>query len=240
MEFRQCEPDRSKLNREFEMLDCMEDGTCRPGIASKARGGCVPLRSGPKWIAWITSDATEHQRWRGSPLPSTAAQHLLRLEPANVTLKQLCERGDGYLAMSGSGRDGTYRGYAHIGPDRTLEMAGVLGAGVWGDAAQSWWPGAYELPMLRMLSTTVRTLLDQLMQGTTPTLYMALTDIAGTAIVSENEGMERPFLLPSGMERVDFRPVRLNDSPSCRAALTASFNTIREIVGIGEEKPFYL
>jgi hypothetical protein len=227
------------LNQGIEMLEFMEEGTGRPDVALTI-GERVPLRAGPKWMAWITGETPEHKRWRGSPLPPAVAEQLLQLEPANVVLKHLRKDDDGYLATSEINEDHQYRGYARVGLDRTIEMAGVLGAGVWGDALQSWWPGAYELPMLKMLPATIRTLLDQLMHGVAPTLYMVLTDIEGTAIVAEYEGMERPFLIPPGIGQIQFSRVQLDDSPSCRTALTASFNRIREIVGIGERKPFYL
>lgn len=221
------------------MLDCVEDGAGRLAAALKLVSR-VPLQAGPKWIAWVTSDVAERQRWNGTALPPDTCEQLLQLEPANTLLKYLREDDDGYIATSGTNESGLHRGYARIGPDRTIEMVGVLGVGVWGEASQSWWPGAYEVPMLKMLSTTLRKLLDRSMQGTTPTLFMALTDIDGTAILAEHEGMERPFRLPLGVNQIQFSPVRLDDTPSTRTALTASLNKIREIVGIGSDKPFYL
>jgi hypothetical protein len=220
------------------MLHSTQDGICFPDTAS--HGARVPLQAGPKWVARVTVDAEYRKRWSGEALPSAAKGKLLELEPVNAVLKHLKEDGGGYIATSDFNEAGLCRGYAMLERDRTIEMAGVLGVGVWGDARRSWWPGAYEVPMLKMLSTTLRSMLDLLLQGTTPVLSMTLTDIEDTAILAEHEGMERPFCLPAGVNQLEFRPVKLVDAPICRSALTASFSKIREIVGIGNDKPFYL
>jgi hypothetical protein len=224
--------------QEFEMLHSIEDGICRPGVEHYEAP--VSLQAGPKWIARVSAAVENRKRWFDDPLPLAAKEQLLKLEPVNAVLKHISEHGDGYIATTDADGAGLYRGYATISVDRTIEMGGVLGVGVWGDAERSWWPGVYEVPMLKMLSNSLRSMLDLLMQGTTPELVMTLTDIDGTAILAEHEGMERPFRLPRGVNRLQFCPVRLDDAPSCRSALTASFGRVRELVGIGNDKPFYL
>ncbi|WP_250474983.1 hypothetical protein [Caballeronia sp. GAFFF1] len=144
------------------------------------------------------------------------------------------------LALSALDAEGRYRGYAYVGQDRVIEMVGVIGAGVWGDSQRTWWPGTYEARMLSMLSSTIRPLLDQLNQGRTAYLFMTVADIEDTAIVTDFEGVERPFALPRGMRAVELEPVRLDDSPSSRSMLVASFNKVREAVGLRNAIPFYL
>ncbi|TKC87675.1 hypothetical protein FAZ69_15380 [Trinickia terrae] len=204
--------------------------------AERAR---IPLSGGPKWICRIASEPADRRRWRNNPLPVGVAQTLLKLRPADVPMQRIEERERGLLAIPKTDDHGTYRGYAYLAPDRSIEMAGVIGVGPWADQERTWWPGAYELPMLKMLPTAVRTLLDQLLEGVTPFLFMALADIAGTALVTESEGMERPFAIPPGIDTVHFDPVRLDDAPGCRSAVETSFNRIRELAGLKNVKPFY-
>jgi hypothetical protein len=218
----------------------MEEEARRRAAALRAGQGLVDLREGPKWICRIASEPADRQRWLGEQLPVEIESSLLRLNPANVILRDAKPWREGWLAVSATDDEGKYKGYVYAGPDRAIEMIGVLSVGVWADAARTWWPGTYEVPMARMLTATIRSLLDQLFRGSTGYLFMSLVDIEGTSIVAESEGIERPFSIPSGVDTIHFATVRLDDSPACHVALTAAFNRIRKIVGIEETVPFYL
>ncbi|MBR8167892.1 hypothetical protein KDX27_09235 [Burkholderia cenocepacia] len=199
------------------------------------------LQDGPKWVCHIVP---AHAAQIGvDPIPSArAAQMLRRLKPANVALTDSISHAGGWLACSERDTAGRCRAYAHLGADWTLEMVGMPGAGPWLDERDTWWPGTYELPLLEQLTSTVTPLLDR--AGATPFahLLMSLTQVDGTAIVTESDnGTERPFRIPVGVDTLHFAPVCIGGAETLwREALVGVFDRVRNLVGLRSVRPFYL
>lgn len=130
---------------------------------AQVRAGDVPaaLQDGPKWVCRIVPDHAQRS-CEGHRSAASAAGMLGRLKPANVVLTDPVASAGGWLARSSTDGAGRCRAYAHLGADRILEMVGMPGVGPWLDEHDTWWPGAYELPLLEQLSANASPLRDLL------------------------------------------------------------------------------
>ncbi|WP_244100459.1 hypothetical protein [Burkholderia ambifaria] len=165
-----------------------------------------------------------------------------RLKPANVVLTDPVPSAGGWLARSSSDGGGRCRAYAHLGADRILEMVGMPGVGPWLDEHDAWWPGAYELPLLEQLSAHESPLRDMLGATARAHLLMSLTEVDGTALVTESDdGIERPFRIPAGVDTIHFAPVCIcGPVAHWRETLVTAFDRVRHLVGLRSARPFYL
>ncbi|WP_246637339.1 hypothetical protein [Burkholderia catarinensis] len=164
------------------------------------------------------------------------------MKPANIVLTDPVPHVGGWLARSSTDRAGRCRAYAHLGEDSVLEMVGMPSAGPWLDERDTWWPGAYELPLLELLSAAAPSLPDPLGAAASAHILMSLTEIDGTALVTESDdGIERPFRIPAGVDTVHFTPVCIDGAAEhWRDMLVAAFDRVRRLVGIRSSRPFYL
>ncbi|MFD1557154.1 hypothetical protein ACFSHT_16250 [Paraburkholderia silviterrae] len=199
------------------------------------------LQDGPKWVCQIVP-SNETQSDVGAISSTRMAATFGSLKPANVSLTNCVEHEGGWLASSARDEAGRCRAYAHLGVDRTLEMVGMPGVGPWLDERDTWWPGAYELPLLEQLPAIVAPLLGLGDKTGSAYLLMSLTAIDGTALVTESDnGIERPFRIPGGVDTVHFSPVCIGGPMvRWRGALIAAFDRIRHLVGLKSTRPFYL
>lgn len=165
-----------------------------------------------------------------------------RLKPANVALTDPVPSADGWLARASTDGAGRCRAYAHLGANRILEMVGMPGVGPWLDEHDTWWPGTYELPLLEQLSAD-ESPLRNLLGATAPAhLLMSLTEVDGTALVTESDdGIERPFRIPAGVDTIHFEPVCIRGpAAQWRESLVTAFDRVRHLVGLRSARPFYL
>jgi hypothetical protein len=120
-------------------------------------------------------------------------------------------------------------------------MVGMPGVGPWLEERDTWWPGTYELPLLEQLSENgpLRNLVGP---RASSYVLMSLTEIDGTALVTESDnGIERPFRIPAGVDTIHFAPVCTGGPAEYwREALVAAFDRIRQLVGLRSARPFYL
>ncbi|WP_434664792.1 hypothetical protein P5W99_30240 [Paraburkholderia sp. A3BS-1L] len=210
--------------------------------AAQVRFGNAPalLQDGPKWVCQIVP--SEAQKDVGEISSARVEAAFGTLKPANVSLTNCVEHEGNWLAASPDDETGRCRAYAHLGVDRTLEMVGMPGVGPWLDERDTWWPGAYELPLLEQLPTIVAPLLGLGDKNGSAYLLMSLTAIDGTALVTESDdGIERPFRIPGGVDTIHFVPVRIGGPAVLwRAVLINAFDRIRHLVGLKSTRPFYL
>ncbi|TGN98785.1 hypothetical protein PL79_007130 [Burkholderia sp. USMB20] len=210
---------------------------------AQVRAGDVPaaLQGGPKWVCRIVPDHAPRS-CEGHRSAAGTAETLGRLKPANVALTDPVPSAGGWLARSSTDGAGRCRAYAHLGANRILEMVGMPGVGPWLDEHDTWWPGAYELPLLEQLSANESPLRD-LLGATAPAhLLMSLTEVDGTALVTESDdGIERPFRIPAGVDTIHFAPVRISGPVAqWRETLVTAFDRVRHLVGLRSARPFYL
>lgn len=206
---------------------------------AQVRAGDAPvaLQDGPKWVCRIVPDHAQRSRDG-----HRSAGILCRLKPANVLLTDPVPSAGGWLARSSSDGGGRCRAYAHLGADWILEMVGMPGVGPWLDEHDTWWPGAYELPLLEQLSANESPLRD-LLGATAPAhLLMSLTEVDGTALVTESDdGIERPFRIPAGVDTIHLEPVCIRGPVAqWRETLVTAFDRVRHLVGLRSARPFYL
>ncbi|RQZ24972.1 hypothetical protein DIE16_34580 [Burkholderia sp. Bp9090] len=211
--------------------------------AAQVRGGDVPaaLQGGPKWVCRIVPDHAP-RFCEGHRSAAGTAETLGRLKPANVALTDPVPSAGGWLARSSTDGAGRCRAYAHLGANRILEMVGMPGVGPWLDEHDTWWPGAYELPLLEQLSAKESPLRD-LLGATAPAhLLMSLTEVDGTALVTESDdGIERPFRIPAGVDTIHFAPACIcGPAAQWRETLVTAFDRVRHLVGLRSARPFYL
>ena len=210
--------------------------------AAQVRFGNAPalLQDGPKWVCQIVP--SEAQKDVGEISSTRVEAAFGTLKPANVSLTNCVEHEGSWLAASPYDETGRCRAYAHLGAGRTLEMVGMPGVGPWLDERDTWWPGAYELPLLEQLPTIVAPLLGLGDKTGSAHLLMSLTAIDGTALVTESDdGIERPFRIPGGVDTIHFAPVRIGGPAVLwRTALITAFDRIRQLVGLKSTRPFYL
>lgn len=210
---------------------------------AQVRAGDVfaALQEGPKWVCRIVPDPAQRSREGHRPAASAAGM-LGRLKPANVVLTGAVPSAGGWLACSATDAVGRCRAYAHLGADRTLEMVGMPGVGPWLDERDTWWPGAYELPLLEQLSANASPLRELLGTTAAAHLLMSLTEVDGTALVTESDdGIERPFRIPAGVDTIHFAPVWIRGPVAqWRETLVSAFDRVRQLVGLRSARPFYL
>jgi hypothetical protein len=210
---------------------------------AQVRLGDVPtsLQDGPKWVCQIVPSNGARKPVGAIP-PMRVETTFGSLKPANVSLTNCVEHEGSWLASSAHDEAGRCRAYARLGGDRTLEMVGMPGVGPWLDVRDAWWPGTYELPLLEQLSTIVAPLLGLRDKTGSAYLLMSLTAIDGTALVTESDdGIERPFRIPEGVDTIHFAPVRIGGPAVLwRAALITAFDRVRHLVGLKSTRPFYL
>jgi hypothetical protein len=224
----------------FDMLRRLEDEANRRTAAIRAGDTFSSLRDGPKWICRIASGTLRSEPDISQPLHTDASHLLLALRPANVELNSLETHGDGWLAKSEPDCNGKHSGYAYLGSDSSIEMVGVLRIGPWLTESKTWWPGIYELQLLKDLSTSIPQLIKQLRMPAPIYVFMNLIALSGTAIVTESDdGAERPFPIPPSFDTINFSPVLLGDL-SCQEGIVNSLNKIRQLIGLKVSRPFYL
>ncbi|RDJ97685.1 hypothetical protein [Paraburkholderia lacunae] len=210
---------------------------------AQVRSGDVPaaLQDGPKWVCRIVPDHAQRFREGHRSMASTV-EMLGRLKPANVVLTDAAPSDVGSLVRSSTDGAGRCRAYAHLGADWILEMVGMPGVGPWLDEHDTWWPGAYELPLLEQLSANDSPLRDLFEATATAHLLMSLTEVDGTALVTESDdGIERPFRIPAGVDTIHFAPVCIcGPVAQWRETLVTAFDRVRHLVGLRSARPFYL
>ncbi|ACA95902.1 MULTISPECIES: hypothetical protein [Burkholderia cepacia complex] len=210
---------------------------------AQVRAGDVPtaMRDGPKWVCRIVPDHAQSSR-EGHRSMARTAEMLGRLKPASVVLTDAAPSDGGSLVRSSTDGAGRCRAYAHLCADRILEMVGMPAVGPWLDEHDAWWPGAYELPLLEQLSANDSPLHDLFGASATVHLLMSLTEVDGTALVTESDdGIERPFRIPAGVDTIHFAPVCIRGpAAQWRETLVTAFDSVRHLVGLRSTRPFYL
>ncbi|WP_124572039.1 hypothetical protein [Burkholderia sp. Bp8984] len=223
-----------------DTLTNMEEEANRRAAAILAGSSPIPLQDGPKWIGRISSDRKSDGVNPGYPLQANLSGLLLAMRPANVMLSSIEPYENGWLAKSTPDSDGKYSGYVYIDGRKSIEMVGVLHVGPWLTESRTWWPGVYELQLLKELPTTVKQLISQLELPAPLYLFMNLVDVSGTAIVTESDdGIERPFPIPTDSGTIGFTPVLL-DKLTYHESVVNALNKIRRVIGLKISRPFYL
>ncbi|AIO43349.1 hypothetical protein K6Y76_16800 [Burkholderia cenocepacia] len=223
-----------------DTLTNMEEDASRRAAAILAGCSPVPLQEGPKWIGRIASQRQSEEARHCYQLQADISGLLLAMRPANAQLTSIEPYKNGWLATSAPDDSGRYNGYVYVDSQNSVEMVGVLHVGPWLTESRTWWPGVYELQLLKELPTTVRQLISKLDVPAPPYLFMNLGDMRGTAIVTESdEGIERPFPIPADSSTMNFMPVLL-DKLTYRESVVNSLNKIRRIIGLKSSRPFYL
>jgi hypothetical protein len=237
-----------------DILDAMQEEAYRRAAEIRAGGAYAPLVGGPVWIGRILYEDSNMGAASRPPRLVQAPTSLLSLEPANTALHHVEARDDGWLATSAVDNHGRHEAYAYLSPGGDIEMAGVLKVGCWAREPRAWWPGIYELPLLRALSMTSRYRLpahEEICPSAPPFrrefgphgaawLYTSLIALAGTAVTGESgNGSEDAFPIPAGVDTLHFAPVMLDGSAASRDRLIASFDRIRHLVG-SKATAFYL
>lgn len=223
-----------------ETLANLEEEANRRAAAIMAGSSPIPLQDGPKWIGRISSERKGDGVTLGYPLQTNLSGLLLAMRPANVMLSCIEPYENGWLAKSAPDGNGKYSGYVYIDGKNSIEMVGVLHVGPWLTESQTWWPGVYELQLLKELPTTVKQLISQLDLPAPLYLFMNLVDVSGTAIVTESDdGIERPFPIPTDSGTINFMPVLL-DKLTYHESVVNALNKIRRVIGLRSSRPFYL
>lgn len=202
----------------------------------------LPMAAGPKWVCQIIPAAPEPLTTLSSA-QRLAAQALLRqLRPLNIALG-CCEAAEPtLLACSERDGDGLVHAYARVRPDRTIEIAGVLPTGFWQPEHRAWWPGSYEIPLLKQASAVFTPLLNALQLGCPTYLCMSLLGVQGSALIAKGQsGTERPYPIPAGVDTIQLPPVRVDAfTESTREMLIAALDQVRVCARVALPRPFYL
>ncbi|PQV44451.1 hypothetical protein [Paraburkholderia sp. BL21I4N1] len=224
----------------MDTLINLEEAANHRAASILAGNSPIPLQDGPKWIGRIASEKQRNGASLGYPLQANISGLLLAMAPANVILNSIEPYENGWLAKSAPDSDGRHDGYVYIDRREFIEMVGVLHVGPWLTESRTWWPGVYELQLVKQLPTIVRQLISQLHLPAPLYLFMNLVDVCGTAIVTESDdGIERPFPIPADLNKVNFTPVLL-DMLTYHESVVNSLNKIRRVIGLKSSRPFYL
>lgn len=224
----------------FDTLTDLEDEANRRAANIVAGNAPIPLQDGPKWIGRISSVRQSDRASLGYPLQANISGLLLAMRPTNVVLSNIQPYENGWLAKSIPDSNGRHSGYVYVDGKKSIEMVGVLHAGPWLTESRTWWPGVYELQLLKELPTTIRQLISELDLPAPLYLFMNLVDVSGTAIVTESDdGIERPFPIPTDSGTVNFTPVLL-DKLTYYESIVNALNKIRRVIGLKSSRPFYL
>ncbi|EEG10202.1 conserved hypothetical protein [Pseudogulbenkiania ferrooxidans 2002] len=208
-------------------------------LAALAGGATLaPMATGPKWACLLVAEA---------PAPSheqlaAARPWLAALRPLNVPLQDWRNEATAPLVCSARDRAGRVGAYAGVGSDGAVEVVAALPCGLWSSEPRVWWPGSYEIPLLRQLDTVYAPLWQALRSGAPGYLCLSLLGMRGTALIAKGEfGNERPYRLPHEIDTLALPPVRFAGSAvEARDALMAALDQVRACAGVSPAHPFYL
>ncbi|MNT28681.1 hypothetical protein D3C72_1643860 [compost metagenome] len=148
----------------------------------------------------------------------------------------------GLLCHAHPDTDGRVQAYALLRADRSVEMVAVLPTGCWPPHAHAWWPGVYEIPLLQQITPLLLPLAGALAQPTPCSLQMTLLALQGSALIAKRQqGSERAYPLPAGVDRIELPAVRLDGGDAERKrALIQALDQVRRCAGAGTATAFYL
>ena len=215
-----------------DTLTNLEEEANRRAAAILAGSSPIPLQVGPKWIGRISSERKSDVMNLGYPLHANLSSLLLAMRPANVMLSSIEAYENGWLAKSPPDSNGKYSGYVYIDGKKSIEMVGVLHVGPWLTESRTWWPGGYELRLLKELPTPVKQLISRLDLPVPLYLFMNLVDVSGTAIVTESDdGIERPLPIATDSGTIRFTPVLLDKLTDHESVVQAAPPEWRSVIG---------
>ncbi|WP_232503500.1 hypothetical protein [Pseudogulbenkiania sp. NH8B] len=208
-------------------------------LAALAGGATLaPMAAGPKWVCLLVAEA---------PAPSheqlaAARPWLAALRPLNVPLPDWRDEAAAPLVCSARDRAGRVGAYAGVASDGAVEIVAALPCGLWSSEPRVWWPGSYEIPLLRQLDTVYAPLWQALRSNASGYLCLSLLGMRGTALIAKGEfGNERPYRLPHEIDTLALPPVRFAGSAAeARDALMAALDQVRACAGVSPAHPFYL
>lgn len=198
----------------------------------------APMAAGLKWVCHLVSEA---------PAPSheqlaAAREWLQQLRPLNVPLVAWVEGAPALLACSARDSMGRVSTYASVARDGAIEIVGTLPSGLWSGEPCAWWPGSYEIPLIKQLDTVYAPLLQALQRGAPSYLCMSLLGMRGAALIAKGElGNERLYRLPAEVDTLVLPPVRLETfDVDAREVLMVALDQVRVCAGVTPAHPFYL
>ncbi|SMF02831.1 hypothetical protein [Pseudogulbenkiania subflava] len=208
-------------------------------VAALAGGVTLaPMAAGPKWVCQLVAEAPAP----GQEQLAAARPWLATLRPLNVPLQDWSDEAAAALVCSARDSAGRVGAYAGVGRDGAVEIVATLPCGLWSSEPCVWWPGSYEIPLLRQLDTVYAPLWQALRPGAPGYLCMSLLGMRGTALIAKGElGNERPYRLPHEIDTLALPPVQFETAAAdARDALMAALDQVRAYAGVSPAHPFYL
>jgi hypothetical protein len=198
----------------------------------------APMAAGPKWVCQLVAEAPAPSREQ----LAAARPWLAALRPLNVPLVAWAEDAPSLLACSARDSAGRVGAYAAVRSDGAVEIVAALPSGLWSREPCAWWPGSYEIPLLRQLDTVYAPLWQALQRGAPGYLCLSLLGMRGTALIAKGEfGNERPYRLPDEIDTLALPPVRFEAAVTdARDALMTALDQVRVCAGVSPAHPFYL
>lgn len=204
--------------------------------------GGIAMPPGPQWRCRLLPAPGV----AGHPLPAAQRQHALallqQLRPAGITLAPPVPHPAGLCCHAAADADGRVPAYALLRGDCSVEMVAVLPTGYWPPHAHAWWPGVYEIPLLQQITPLLLPLADALALPAPCSLQMTLLALQGSALIAKRQqGSERAYPLPPGVDRIELPAVRLDGfDAERRRALIQALDQVRRCAGAGTATAFYL
>lgn len=204
--------------------------------------GGIAMPPGPQWRCRLLPAPGV----AGQPLSTLQRQHALallqQLRPAGITLAPPVPHPAGLCCHAAADADGRVPAYALLRGDRSVEMVAVLPTGYWPPHAHAWWPGVYEIPLLQQITPLLLPLADALALPAPCSLQMTLLALQGSALIAKRQqGSERAYPLPPGVDRIELPAVRLDGfDAERRRALIQALDQVRRGAGAGTATAFYL
>lgn len=204
--------------------------------------GGIAMPPGPQWRCRLLPAPGV----AGQPLSAAQRQHALallqQLRPAGITLAPPVPHPAGLCCHAAADADGRVPAYALLRGDRSVEMVAVLPTGYWPPHAHAWWPGVYEIPLLQQITPLLLPLADALALPAPCSLQMTLLALQGSALIAKRQqGSERAYPLPPGVDRIELPAVRLDGfDAERRRALIQALDQVRRGAGAGTATAFYL
>ncbi|KJV29055.1 hypothetical protein VI06_10965 [Aquitalea magnusonii] len=211
--------------------------TARQRLVELTQATAIPMPDGPKWVCQLLPGQPgifDHQ-----PADQRPSVHelLQQLKPLNLELEQGHSTAAGWMLNAPSSEACFSRAYVLLRTDCSLEIVGVLPTGLWPPYQCTWWPGAYEIPLLKQIGLVFQPLIAALKWPTPVFLHMGLINLQDSALIAH----ERAYPIPAEHHMLALPPVCFaGDTEQIKSELVQAFNCVRACAGVAMTHAFYL
>lgn len=201
------------------------------------------LRPGPVFIARFGQIQKKSQLSFDGRNTEKLKQILQTIYPLNTTIKHVSTDNKSIIGITDKDKTEHIRAYVIIHHNGNIELVGTIPTGKWGQYKDTWWPGAFEIPLLSQINDSINVLIDALAIRGEVSLQMELIKLENTAFIDHHGGSEYPHPFPVETNSFQY-PTIINNFDQQKIwnkqEIVDCFNALRKSFHTSSEDPFYL